>query len=202
MRVLFLLVFLAGLAAIAYPSLSTEGGAEIGTWQLDRQGDGYVPVEVSLRPSPAPVAIAVDMTVSGWSPGNGAPLTLVADRGNRTVLATVLTFEGTSPRETNPQKQERIYHMEAGVISATEDATYRFVIDPGDDERASGAIRSVRLTLRSVSSADRRIRPAGFILASIGFAGLLFAWVRGRSIPVNPNSQPPERRWGRDVRRS
>ncbi|QPC87329.1 hypothetical protein GA830_11685 [Mesorhizobium sp. NBSH29] len=197
MRVLYLLVFLLGIAAIFYPSLSPDAERAIGKWAIAEQADAYLPLDLSVKAEDAPFVVEIEMTAVGWQPGQGAALTVVADSNGRTLLAKPLTFSTTKPREINPQTQEKIYSDNAGTISATKDTSYRFTITPGDAEGVATTIRSVHLILRSVSMVDPRIRPGGFILAAIGFIGFVLAMARGRKTPSNPNSQPPTGRWGR-----
>jgi hypothetical protein len=201
MRIFFFLVFLIGLAAgVGYPwVLENVAARDVGSWHVYDNVKGYQPVEVPLKSGNAPLRVEVEMTTEGQPNlrGNGTVLTLVADAGGRTILAQPLTFETAKPRDTNPQTQEKVYRDSAGVIGEVEDATYRFVVGPGDAEGVT--VKSAELILRTETlPADARIQPAGFVLTAIGFIGFVLAWRRrGGGTPSNPNSQPPARRWGR-----
>jgi hypothetical protein len=201
MRIFFFLVFLIGLAAgIGYPwIMENVSGRDVGSWQVYDDVEGYQPVDVPLKSADAPLAVEVEMVTEGQPDlsGDGAVLTLVADAGGRTVLAQPLTFKTARPRDINPQMQEKAYRESAGVIGELDEATYRFIVGPGDAEGV--VVKSVALILRTeILPADGRIQPAGFVLAVIGFVGFVLAWRRrSDGTPSNPNSQPPARRWGR-----
>ncbi len=138
MRTFFFLLLLAGLAmGFGYPVLVDRLGArDLGTFHLYDSIAGYRPVEVPLKSADGPVGVAVEVRTVGQPPlsGEGAVLTLVVDRGGRSVLAEPLDFSGVVPREANPQTAERLYRDQAGVIADVEDAAYRFTLGPGDVE--------------------------------------------------------------------
>lgn len=199
MRIFFFLVFLVGLAAsVGYPwVMGNLRSHAIGTWHVYDSAMGYPITTVPLQASDAPVTVEIEITTSGTPnfANGGAVLTLVVDSGGRTVLARPITFATSRPRDTNPQLQEKVYRESVGVISEIEDATYRFVVGPGDAEGVS--VKSAELILRSETmTIDGRVQPVGFALTAIGFIGFVLAWTR-RGPPSNPNSQPPPRRWGR-----
>jgi hypothetical protein len=200
MRIFFFLVFLIGLTAgVGYPWVMRNlAGRDVGSWHVYDNVKGYQPVDVPLKPENAPLSVEVEVTTEGQPnlSGNGAVLTLVVDAGGRTVLAQPLTFETARPRDISPQTQEKAYRESAGVIGELEDATYRFVVGPGDAEGVT--VKSAELILRTeILPADARVQPVGFALAAIGFVGFVMAWRRRSGTPPNPNSPPPARRWGR-----
>ena len=202
MRVIFLLLFLAGLAAgFGYPWYVTNfSGREIGTWRVFDRGGAFRPVTATLSAADEPVRVLVDM--EAIAPPEFAPrstvLTITASTGGRSVLAETLTFAEAKPQEKSPQLREKIYRDEAGVISDVEDGDYTFVVGPGDAEGIE--MRSVDLILRGgAGSVDPRAQPVGFAVTAIGFIGLVLAMRRGRR-QRNPNSQPPPPRWGRGGR--
>lgn len=202
MRILFLLIFLAGTAAgLAYPwTVTSLAGREIGTWRVYERGRGFRPIVATLASADAPVRVLVDLTAVQPLDlsSDRAVLTIAVTAQNETVLAGTLSFASSTPRETSPQLPERIYREDAGTITAVEDGAYTFTLDAGDAEGL--LIRSVDLVLSGGGGAlDERVQPVGFSLMAIGFIGLVLSLRRGRSgpPPQNPNSQPPPPRWGR-----
>lgn len=201
MRLLFLLVFLAGLGmGFIYPwSISNFSGREIGTWPVYRQG-GFEPLDIQLASADAPVRVLVDLTTNANDlfASEGAVLTVTASEGGKTVLAKTLRFAGESQvRDKSPQVAEKILRDDAGLITEVNGGTYHFVVGEGDAERPQ--IKAVELVLRAgAGEADTRFQPIGISLMAIGFIGFVLALRGGRSrTPQNPNSQPPPPRWGR-----
>jgi hypothetical protein len=199
MRAIFLLIFLAGLAAgFGYPWYVTNfSGREIGSWPVYERGGAFRPVTATLSSADEPVRVLVDMTAV--APPEfaqaGTALTITASTGGGTVLAEMLTFNEAKPQEKSPQLREKIYRDEAGVITDVEDGDYTFTIGRGDAEDIQ--IQSVELVLRGgAGTVDPRAQPVGYALAAIGFIGLVLALRRGKR-ERNPNSQPPPPRWGR-----
>jgi hypothetical protein len=199
MRVIFLLLFLAGLAAgFGYPwYVANFSGREIGTWRVYDRGGAFRPVTARLSEADEPVGVLVDM--EAIAPPEFAPrstaLTITASTGGRSVLAETLNFAEAKPQEKSPQLREKIYRDEAGVISDVEAGDYTFVVGQGDAEGIQ--IKAVDLILRGGAGlVDPRAQPVGFAVTAIGFIGLVLAMRRGRR-ERNPNSQPPPPRWGR-----
>ncbi|MHA6643207.1 hypothetical protein [Mesorhizobium sp. A623] len=200
MRLLFLLILLAGVGIGAiYPwSLRNFSGAEIGTWRVYENGQ-FKPQDVQLKSTQAPVRVLVDLTTNTDRilSSDRAVLTLTADHGGKTALASTLKFRGNpTPREQSPQITDRIFRDEAGLIPEVSDGAYTFTVGQGDADDIQ--IKAVDLVLRSGAQAiDPRLQPIGFSLIAIGFIGLVLAFRHGRGgRPENPNSQPPPR-WGR-----
>ncbi|HWK65667.1 MAG TPA: hypothetical protein VNS34_12035 [Rhizobiaceae bacterium] len=203
MRVLFLLIFLAGLAlGVGYPMmLDNVPQREIGTWQVYDPARGFRSAEAVLSPGDAPVHIVLDITTVGHPSfsADRTVLTLTADFDSRTFLAKTLSFSGAAPHLESPQSSGRIFREEVGVIPDVREGTYVFTAGPGDAEGLE--LASARLILQSGGAAyDGRVQPTGFILMAIGFIGFVMAMRRGGGRPQNPNSQPPPPRWGRNAR--
>lgn len=202
MRIIFLLVFLAGLGlGVGYPLIVENAPQkEIGSWAVYDRDGGFRPAEATLSASDAPVHILIDITTVG-APSFSSDrivLTLTADFGSRTVLAKTLSFSGVTPHLESPQSSGRIFREEVGVITEVHDGTYAFTVGPGDAEGVE--IASARLILRGGGAVyDDRVQPTGFMLMAIGFIGFVIAMRRGGGRPQNPNSQPPPPRWGRNA---
>ena len=198
MRLLLLLILLAGIAGATYPWMASGlAGGEIGSVEVFDPENGFRPAIVHLSASDAPVQVLVELTAARPFDvaKDRAVLTLTVNAGSRTVLAETLSFAEASPRQTSPQLPERVYREDAGTIASIGDGDYTFTVGAGD---AAGIdISSVELVLRSGPPAiDPRIQPIGFALMAIGFVGLVLSFRRGRD-PGNPNSEPPKPRWGR-----
>lgn len=202
MRIVFFLVFLAGLGlGVGYP-LTVENAPpkELGSWVVYDRGGGFRPAEAMLSAGDAPVHIALDITTVGAPSfsSDRVVLTLTADFGSRTVLAETLSFSGVTPHLESPQSSGRVFREEVGVFTEVGDGNYVFTAGPGDAEGVE--IASARLILRGEGAAyDDRVQPTGFMLMAIGFIGFVIVMRRGRGRPRNPNSQPPPPRWGRNA---
>ena len=204
MRFLFALILLAGVGIGAiYPwAMSNFSGHEIGTWRVYEQGR-FKPVTVALSSSQEPVRVLVDLTARAERivSQQRTVLTLTAATNGRTVLASTLQFNHSdNPRQASPQLPDKIFRDEAGLIPVVSPGPYVFTVGPGDAEGIE--MRSVDLILRSgVGEVDKRAQPVGFSLMAVGLIGFVLALRRGGGgRPENPNSQPPQPRWGRDAK--
>ncbi|MEO9340512.1 hypothetical protein ABFT80_24175 [Mesorhizobium sp. SB112] len=203
MRFISILLLLAGAAAaIFYPwVVGNFSGEELGRWRLYDRASGFTPVQVSLQSDAAPVRVLIDMATTSAPRVKGATaaLTLTADRGGRTVLATAMSFTDAMIRDDAPQTGRKIFRDDAGFIDDFDDGDYLFTAGPGD---ADGIVMdTVDLVLRGNALVlDTRYPPAGFLMMALGAVGFIFSLRRRRSRPENPNSQPPPPRWGRGDR--
>ena len=200
MRVLFLLIFLAGGAMAAYPWLSANVlERQLGKWRVYDGVIGYGAAQPRLKEADAPVKVLVDLTTTGIDklPSDAAVLTLTASIGGKTVLAEAMTFAGATATDTNPQTHERVFRASAGVIDPV--AAGLYVFTPGRGDADNVPIRSVDLILTTTGPLpESRMQPLGFSAMAIGFIGLVMTFRRrGGGRPENPNSQPPPPRWGR-----
>ena len=195
-RIVFLLVLIAGIGlGIAYPwAVQNVSGDEIGRFQVYDRDGGFRPVDVPLSVDDAPVRVLVDMTSIGslTLTGSQTALTLTAATGGRAVLAETLTFAHQEPRNDSPQSGGMVYRDEAGIIDPVENATYTFVVGPGDAEGIE--MRSAELVLRGGAvGIDPRLAPIGYALMAVGFIGFVLA-LRGRR---RGSGEPSKPRWGR-----
>lgn len=199
MRILFLLIFLVGIALASADWVAAQFlSRDIGRWRLYNAGAEPLPAQVRLADSDAPLRVDVELGTVGLGAmeAGRAVVTLTAATEGRTVLAKAMDFAGVQPRDTNIQTQERVYIDTAGTLDQVSAGLYVFNAGPGDAEDVS--IRHVDLVLRrQVAQLDPRLQPVGYTLMAVGFIGAVLAFRRGgRGRPSNPNSQPPPR-WGR-----
>lgn len=197
MRLLFLLVLMAGAALGLYPwAVANFSGSEIGTWSVYEQGR-FVPAQVRLKSSDAPVRVLVDLTI--WRPhavqSGRAQLGIAATRDGQTVFQDVLKFPADPMRrQKSPQITERVFRADGGLIETTGAGSYRFDLQRGNLVDAD--IKGVELVLRrDAGTVDPRMQPAGLSLMGIGVAGLVLAFRRRARRSENREARPP--RWGR-----
>jgi hypothetical protein len=201
MRLLFLLVFLAGAAlGLGYPWLVNQYGAhDIAMLRVYDAPTGFQPIVTKLAAADAPVKVTIDVTavppqslVAGQS-----VLTITAATGGRTVLAETLDLAEAVVRDDTPQTPQQIFALDAGEIATVADGDYTFTVGPGDAEGVD--LIAVDLLLSGAAGAyDERAQPIGFSMMAIGFILLVLSFRRGATPPAgNPNSQPPPPRWGR-----
>jgi hypothetical protein len=198
LRIFFILLILAGGAlGVAYPwAASNLSGTEIVKLRLYERSAGFIPAEVLLVPSQAPVLPTVELATRGpLARGDRDPvLTVTVDAGGRTVLAQTLDFEDVEPRAVNPQAGEHLYRASLPKIEPVEGERYLFTIGPG----ISGEEQLLTADLVLDAGAfgiDPRAIPAGYVLMALGLIGFIASFRRRR--PANPNSSPPPPRWGR-----
>jgi hypothetical protein len=194
MRLVFLIVFLAGIALAGSNWLASQVfSRDIGRWRLYDARTGPLPAQLNLAEKDAPLRVVVDLGVAGLQAmrAGRAVVTLTAATDGRTVLAKAMDFAGAQPRDTNIQMQERAFVETAGIIDPVVSGTYVFTAGLGDAESVS--IRYADLVLRHEwGGTDPRYQPIGYALMAVGFIGLVLAFRRGGGRrPQNPNSQPP-----------
>lgn len=203
MRILFLLIFLVGLAlGVGYPFMVENAPRrEIGSWPVYDRASGFQKVEATLTERDAPVRVLVDLVSSGAPrfSSDRIALTITADHGSRTVLAKALSFAEAPPHSESPQSAQRVFRDEAGVIPEVEDGAYLFTVGPGDADDL-GLVSAIVVLQSGGLAYDERVQPIGFMLMAAGFVGFVIALRRGGGgRPQNPNSQPPPPRWGRNA---
>lgn len=194
MRVVFLLIFLAGIAAASSPFLAGRlAPAAIGSSRVYAPASGFRAVSVPLKASDAPVRVALDLA----APAPFVPdaklssATVTAAKDGKTVLATPVAFAGAVMRDDNPQTPEREFRAVAGIIPQVEDGTYTFTVGRGEAEIPQ--VTAFDLVLSRAPALDARLQPIGFVLAAVGFVG--FMLTAFRRIPSA--AKPPKPRWGR-----
>lgn len=199
-RIFLLVLFLGGIGLVGLPWFSDNILARpIGTWPVYDERTGFLPAQAQLQPADAPMHILVDMkAVAPTKLGKDrAVLTLTVATEGRTVLAKALTFADSVGRDTNPQTGEKIFREITGGLETVQAGTYTFTFGAGDAEGVT--MKSVDVLLKHDGMAyDPRLQPGGFVAMAIGFIGLVLTFGRtGGKPPENPNSQPPQPRWGR-----
>lgn len=199
MRIVFLIVFLAGAALAGADWLAAQvPGQDFGRWRVYDAGTGPLPARMDLAEKDAPLRVLLDLGVTG-SPAmreGQAVVTLTVATEGTTVLAEAVDFAGVRPNDTNIQRQEKVLTDTVGTLDAVTAGPYVFTAGLGDAEGAS--VRYVDLVLRHEwAMVDPRYQPIGYVLMAVGFIGLVLAFRRAGGRPRNPNSQPPPPRWGR-----
>jgi len=203
LRILFLLIFIAGGAAgIGYPwAAANLSGYEIGTWIVYDRLAGFTPAEENLAPADAPLFLTIELATSGplTAAEKSAPLTLTVNNAGRTIFARILDFSSATARTANPQTGEQVYRldrMQPHELSKIDSGRYSFIF--GEGEASPDRISTARLTINAGGfDLDPRAVPAGFVLMAVGAVGFLMSL--RRKPPANPNSSPPAPRWGRDA---
>ena len=198
MRVLFLLIFLGGLVAAAFPFLAGRfvPAADIGSFRVYAPASGFRSVSVPLKASDAPVRVALDLAapapfVPDAGPNTGlSSATVTAAREGRTVLAAPVLFRDAAMRDDNPQTPEREFRAPAGAIAQVEDGTYTFTVARGEAEIPQ--VTAFDLVLQRAPALDARLQPLGFALAAVGFIGFMLSAFRRA-----PTAEPAKPRWGR-----
>jgi len=183
MRVLFLLVFAAGVAlGLGYPWAALHVvGHQLGVLRVYDRPTGYTPVTIRLSPSEAPVRVLVDLRVVGGTRllGGKSVVSLAVTSDGRSVLAAPLTFAEATLEDRSPQTNERIYRDDAGLISKVEEGTYTFTAQPG--EETGIYIQSIDVILRADAlRINEVVRMGGFLLMAAGAIGLAYAIARYR----------------------
>ncbi len=183
MRVLFLLVFIAGAAlGLGYPwAVLHFAGHQLGILRVYDRPTGYRPVEIHLSPSEAPVRVLVDLRVVGGTRllDGKSVVNLTVTSGGRSILAVPLTFGEATLVDRSPQTNERIYRDDAGLISTVEEGIYTFSVQPG--EETGIYIQSVDVILRADAlRINEVVRVGGFLLMAAAAIGLAYAIARHR----------------------
>lgn len=196
MRILFLLIALAGVAlGIVYPAvIDTMTGSEIGRFRVYERS-GFTKATAVLAEADAPVRAILEMTTPGvyTMPSAAAHLTLTATIGGKTVLAERVVFVSQQPPKDVPSEQNLV--AAAGTIDPVTPGPHLFVTALGDVD--SLPMRSVDLVLkRNAQSPDQRAQPIGYMLIAIGVIGFILSLSRrGGGKP----DEPPKPRWGREA---
>jgi len=198
MRILFLIVFLAGAAGgVGYPWAARNLGThEIGSWRVKDAASDFRPVDAQLAAADAPVSAYLDMAAIVPAALEGRSILIItAAVGGRTVLARGLDLSQAEKREVSPQTHNQLWRVPAGTMAEVEDATYTFTIGTGDAEGLE--LRSVDLLLLGGATPfDDRAQPIGFSLMAVGFIGFMLSFRRGGG-KADGGQQPPPTRWGR-----
>lgn len=198
MRFFFLIILLAGLAlGVGYPwAVRNVSGYEIGTFPVFGQAGGFVPAEVALAPSEAPVSVTVEMQTSApFTTGEGVEvLRIIATTDDRTVLTTPVSFEDAESRSASPQGG-MVYRADVATIDPVDgDENYVFTVEQGDIEDLP-LERVVLILNAGAFELDPRAVPIGYILILVGVVGF-GAMFRRRRI-INRKAEAEKPKWGR-----
>lgn len=195
MRLVFLAVLGVGiLLGLVYPWAAGGNGFEIGRWRAYDRVSGFQPVEILLPTDQEQILVKAEISTPApvASAGSPAVMTLTVSSNGRTELAHYFTLDGVEPRLVSPQLPGRVYTMDAGALYRPGEEPYVFTFGPGD-ERIDMATVDLIL-VGGTKDVDEAVPPLGYGMMGIGFLGLLMTFRRRRE---NPNSTPPEHRWGR-----
>jgi len=195
MRLVFVAVLLLGLLlGLVYPWAASERGYEIGRWQVYDPASGFQPVEILLPTDQRRIVVRAELSTQGavTETGGGAVMTLTVASGGRTEHVHYLALDGVEPRLVSPQRPDRVYALDAGVIESPGEEPYIFTFGPGEVE--IGIDGAEMILIGGTRDIDAAVPPIGYGMIGIGFLGFLMTFRRRRD---NPNSQPPPPRWGR-----
>lgn len=195
LRLVFLAVLAVGiLLGLIYPWAEGGAGFEIGRWRAYDRASGFQPVEILLPTDQAQVLVRAEISTPG--PVEGAErstvMTLTVSSNGRTEIVHYFTLDGVEPRIVSPQLPGRIYPVEVGPLYYPGESPYVFVFGPGDVDIDMATVDLV--LIGGTRDIDEAVPPIGYGMMAIGFFGLLMTFRRRRE---NPNSQPPQHRWGR-----
>lgn len=197
LRIFFLLVMFAGLAtALGYPwAVENFSGTEIGTIRVYDRETGFKPARVIVSPVDAPVRVLVDLTAIPQrvlsSDRTVIDLTIAGSGGSQRTER--LEFAPTQAnREDASLASEQVYRLSAGTLEPRITDEYTFTPSLAGEETIE--MKAMDLVLRGNALAwDRRIQPAGFMAAALGFIGFVLSF-RSRK---RPPAEPQRRKWGR-----
>lgn len=198
MRFVFLLLFLAGLAAgVGAPFLDGWLAAPlIGTWRAYAPTSGFRALTIPLRAQDAPVSVLVDLSAPApFTPDASlSSVSLTVSHDNQTVLAKAVSFGNAAMRDDNPQTPERTFRVSAGTLETVVDGSYTFTVARGEAEIPQ--VTAFDLVLERSATLDRRIQPIGFAVMAVGFIGFMLTAFR-RRMPAE--AAVPKPRWGRSA---
>jgi hypothetical protein len=192
MRLIFLLLLLAGIGIAAYPAIDGRIGARAPEILRALDGGVSTPLQVPLSPQDAPVRLGLSVAASGVSANDNVATVTVSVAGHP-IAAEVVGTATAEVREDGPQTPQKIYVYDLGVIDVTESGVYAITVAPADADTVTLMSADVEIT-RGAVKPDSRILPIGLSLVVVGFIGLVASLRAGpRTIPEDP-SRP---RWGR-----
>ncbi len=195
LRLVFLAVLGLGiLLGLVYPWAGGGNGFEIGRWRAYDIASGFRPIEMLLPTDQAQIVVKVEVSTPRPVEDTGylTVMTLTVASNGRTELVHYFALDGVEPRLVSPQLPGRVYTMDAGTLYYPGEAPYQFAFGPGDVEMDMATVDLV--LIGGTRDIDEAVPPLGYGMMGIGFIGLVMTFRRRRE---NPNSQPPEHRWGR-----
>lgn len=195
LRLFLLIVFSIGLVlGFVYPwAAENMPGYRVGAFRVYDRDAGYVPAEVRAAPSEQPLWFALEVRSPERidEPDDVIALTMTISTAGRTISAQTYTLHGITPREPGPQSDKWLYRLEPVRVLDVEDAPYRVVVGPGEDEFP---IASVQLIVSAGAiDIDPSVPVVGYVIMAI--AGLPFLLTFRRRKPRPQDGLPP--RWGR-----
>lgn len=195
LRLVFLAVLGLGiLLGLVYPWAGGGKGFEIGRWRAYDRVSGFQPVEILLPTDQTQVLVKAEVSTPQpvRNTDRSAFMTLTVSSNGRTEIVHYFTLDGVEPRIVSPQLPGRIYLLDVAPLYHPGEEPYTFTFGPGDVEIDVATVDLV--LIGGTRDVDESVPPLGYGMMGIGFIGLLMTFRKRRE---NPNSKPPEHRWGR-----
>ena len=199
MRLLFLLIFLAGgILAFGYPAaVEALSGRVIAAQALFSGGSAFQAADIDLSADQAPVRIDMEIQMAGADPATVPEyggLDLAVSRAGLPVLDSALDIRAFEKEMGAPDASPPLLHAVAGMIDPVTTGTYHFEAS-GRGEVTNGVSQIGVILRANALEVDRRAVPMGYVLAAVGLIGFVMSVRRRRTAGAVATRRNP--RWGR-----